>query len=59
VNHPRRHRALRAAVALLAVVGLAVHLALGALVGRWVLAAALVLHIAGVLVGHRWLRRRR
>jgi hypothetical protein len=59
VNGLRGHRALRAAVALLAVVGLAVHLVVGALIGLWVLAAALVLHIAGALAGHRWLHRRR
>ena len=55
----RGHGALRAAAWLLALVGIALHLILGTLVGLGMLAAGLILHVIAALLGHRWLRRRR
>lgn len=54
----RGHAALRVGAWLLALVGIALHLILGTLVGLGMLAAGLVIHVLAAVIGHRWRRRR-
>jgi hypothetical protein len=52
----RTHRALRLATLVLIVIGLAVHLILGTMIGLGLAAAGLLAHVAAAIIARRWWR---